>query len=334
MSVALRRIIGPLALVALFIVGDVAPAMAQRSSSDERLRDRLRRIERDINELQDQVDQQPSSTASQSEAFSPAPQNENLPATALLNERVDTLDRSVRDLTGQVEEMQFLINRLSQQMEQVTADFDYRLRALEGNLGPNDPGPSASGNTLGASMARAANTDTNGGSSVMDITPAPVTTGNVEVGNQGAPLPGASQPRSLGAISASRLSGSEEADFEIGMQLLRQGDFLGAESTFQQYISSYPESDQMGEAYFWLGESLYVRGLYSDAATSYLTSARDFGDSTKAPDSLLKLGMSLAALGQVDQACSAFAQVGRSYPDASSRVERNVTREQAANNCS
>ena len=330
MLMAAKRIAGPLAILVLFTFATVAPASAQRTNEAQRLRDRLEQMERDIRMLQAQVRDQPEerqvAAPAPAESYTSEVRNTNLPATALLNQRIDDLDGAVRGLTGEMEELQFLVNRLSNQLERVTEDFDYRLRALEGNLGPGEGAPMASYGPTGAPQSQDLG--------VMDVNPAPVNSGDVDVGFQGAPLPGAGQPTTLGSVSASRLAGNEEADFEIGMQLLRQGDFAGAEVNFQQFIGAYPDSDQMGEAYFWLGESLYVRGLFSDAATSYLTSARDFGDSSKAPDSLLKLGMSLASLGQVDQACSAFNQVSRSYPDASTRVTRNVSREQAANNCS
>lgn len=333
MLAAVKRVAGPLALMALFIFGTIGPAMAQRTTANQRARDSIERMERDIRNLQTQVqnlqdEQEEDAGSARTESFTSTIRSENLPATALLSERMDSLDNAVRGLTGEVEELQFLVNRLSNQLERVTEDFDYRLRALEGNLGPGE----------GAPVSAYGPTTMNESADVMAITPAPAITGNVEEGFLAAPrqdtMAGAGQPRNLGTVSTSRLGGSEEADFEIGMQLLRQGDFAGAETMFQNFISQYPDSDQLGESYFWLGESLYVRDLFADAATAYLTSARDFGDSTKAPDSLLKLGMSLAAMGQVDQACGAFNQVSRSYPDASNRVIRNVSREQNANNCS
>ncbi len=343
MGVALKPVVGPLVLVAMLVVGSVVPAMAQRTSPDGRLRTKIERMEQDLRDLERYVYNRPQPAAPQSEdagilgAAADSPGSTNLPATAILSERVDNLDEAVRTLTGQVEELNFRVRQLSQQLERVMADFDYRLRALEGNAGPRPSGPYSS--TLGGVGGGAGP----GATRNLSVTAAPAGAGGVDVGFPTAPpgeaalvgsdMAGAGAPRSLGSVSASRLSGSEETDFEIGMQLLRQGDFDGAQTTFQDFVAGYPESDKLGEAHFWLGESLYVRGLYADAATAYLTSARDHADGDKAADSLLKLGMSLAALGQTDQACSAFDQVARSYPDASDRVTRNVARERAANSC-
>jgi len=319
MNVALKSFVGPLAVAAVLMVGAAAPAEAQRRAGDvseRQLIEAVRQLQQDVGDLERYIYNSPEQPGTQGGAPATASDG-NLPATALLSERVDNLEGSVRNLTGEVEQLTFRVNQLSQRMETVIADMDLRLRQLEGG--------GSSGATYSSTLA-----PDQGGTMTMNA--APMGGGDVDTGFV-APAGSAGAPQTLGMVSASTLAGDEDADFEIGMQLLRQGDFDGAQSTFEGFIESYPDSGRLGEANFWLGESLYVRGRYADAATAYLTSARDHADGEKAPDSLLKLGMSLAALGQTDQACSAFDQVARSYPDASERVSRNVARERSANNC-
>lgn len=318
MNVALKSFVGPLAVAAVLMVGGAAPAEAQRRAGDvseRQLIEAVRQLQQDVGDLERYVYNAPEQPSGGATVSVP---DGGLPATAILSERVDNLEASVRSLTGEVEQLNYRVNQLSQRMETVIADIDLRLRQLEGGGG-------SSGATYSSTLA-----PDQGGE--MAINAAPMGGGDVDTGFV-APSGGAGAPQTLGMVSATALAGNEDADFEIGMQLLRQGDFDGAQSTFEGFIESYPSSDRLGEANFWLGESLYVRGRYADAATAYLTSARDHADGEKAPDSLLKLGMSLAALGQTDQACSAFNQVARSYPNASERLSRNVARELAANNC-
>jgi len=325
MNVALKSFVGSVALAAVLIVGGILPAEAQtraRDVSERQLIEAVRQLQQDVSDLERYVynsPDQPAGTASGSAPATSGGGDSNLPATALLSERVDNLEISVRNLNGQVEQLNYRVDQLSQRMETVIADMDLRLRQLEGGSG-------SGGATYSSTLAP------DQGPQEMTMTAAPMGGGDVDTGFV-APAQGPGAPQTLGVVSANSLAGNEDSDFEIGMQLLRQGDFDGAQSTFQNFIQSYPDSSRLGEANFWLGESLYVRGRYADAANAYLTSARDYGDGEKAPDSLLKLGMSLAALGQTDQACSAFDQVARSYPNASERVSRNVARERAANNC-
>lgn len=333
MPVATRRFAGMFLGLGLIFLMSAFPATAQYGSNPQDLQARIDRLERELQDLQRYTYQgppAPSSNSGGSGSYTSTVRAEdsNLPATAVLSRRVDEMEFAVRDMTGEVERLTFRVNQLSEQLERFMGDVDYRLRALEGNLAPGESAPLA-GTMPGGSTRPLAAAPTN--------SPAPSDILGVEADmteSSGPPaMAGASQPQLLGAISASRLSGTEDADFEIGMQLLRQGDFAEAQDTFQQFIDAYPNSSRAGEAHFWLGESLFVRGAYADAASAYLTSARDYGGDAKAPDSLLKLGMSLAALGQTTEACSAFDQVGRAYPNASDRVQRNVARERAANNC-
>lgn len=319
MNVALKSFVGSLALVAVFVVAGSMPADAQRRAGDvseRQLIEAVRQLQQDVGDMERYIYNSPRDSFGD-EGTAPASSADELPATAILSQRVDNLENSVRNLTGQVEQLNYRVNQLSQRIETVIADMDLRLRALEGTSGPS---------TYSSTLTP------DNGNREMNIATAPTQTGDVETGFV-APSSGPGAPQSLGVVSANSLSGSEDADFEIGMQLLRQGDFQGAQTTFEDFIQTYPESERLGEASFWLGESLFVRNQYADAATAYLTSARDHADGEKAPDSLLKLGMSLAALGQTEQACSAFNQVARSYPDASERVTRNVARERSANNC-
>jgi len=319
MTVALKSFIGPTALLIVAIIAGIAPATAQRRAGDpseRQLVEAVRQLQQDVGDLERYIYNSPPPSETETNLTT----GENLPATALLNERADNLEISVRNLTGQVEELNFRVNQLSQRLETVIADFDLRLRSLEGS-GPAPLGSSNYSSTYGPDVA----------SGPMPFEAAPVTTGDVTV--EVVPLPDPQGPQVLGVVSVASLSGSEDTDFEMGMQMLRQGDFQSAHSMFEGIIQNYPDSGRLGEVNFWLGESLYVQSQFSDAATAYLTSARDYGEGEKAPDSLLKLGMSLAALGQVEQACGAFDQVAVSYPNASERVTRNVAREQAANSC-
>jgi len=319
MKLAVKSFVGPLVLVAAIAVAGIAPADAQRRAgevSERQLIEAVRQLQQDVGDLERYIYNAPPPEDGGVGAGATSATSDSLPATAILSERVDNLEASVRSLTGQVEELNFRVNQVSQRLETVIADFDLRLRSLEGVSGPSNY----------------SSTYEPVSSSEMTIARAPTQAGDVDVGFA-APATGVGAPQTLGVVSSASLAGDPDADFEIGMQLLRQGDFTGAQSTFENFITTYPENDRLGEANFWLGESLYVRGQYADAATAYLNSARDYGDGEKAPDSLLKLGMSLAALGQTDQACSAFDQVARSYPNATDRVSRNVARERAANNC-
>jgi tol-pal system protein YbgF len=101
---------------------------------------------------------------------------------------------------------------------------------------------------------------------------------------------------------------------------LLQLQYGEAETGFREFLAKYPDHNLAGSAQFKLGETFYAQQNYSEAAQNYLTGYKQFPKSRRAADSLLKLGLSLNKLGQKDQGCAALGSVGSEFPKA---VEAN-----------
>jgi tol-pal system protein YbgF len=101
---------------------------------------------------------------------------------------------------------------------------------------------------------------------------------------------------------------------------LLQLQYQDAESGFKDFLTKYPDHNLAGSAQFKLGETFYAQQNYSEAAQNYLTGYKQYPKSRRAADSLLKLGLSLNKLGQKDQGCAALGSVGSEFPKA---VEAN-----------
>jgi tol-pal system protein YbgF len=101
---------------------------------------------------------------------------------------------------------------------------------------------------------------------------------------------------------------------------LLQLQYQDAESGFKDFLTKYPDHNLAGSAQFKLGETFYAQQNFSEAAQNYLTGYKQYPKSRRAADSLLKLGLSLNKLGQKDQGCAALGSVGGEFPKA---VEAN-----------
>lgn len=112
---------------------------------------------------------------------------------------------------------------------------------------------------------------------------------------------------------------------EDGQQKLAEGDFTGAQNAFRQYLDLYPEAGDAGEVSFWLGESYFVKGGYADAADAYIASMRKAPNGEMAPEALVGLAATLRELGKKTEACSALDSLPSQYPNASADV-RNKAR--------
>ncbi len=215
-------------------------------------------------------------------------------AAARFEVRLSQMERSIRELTGKIEDLAYKVK----QAEKFQASVDERLRALEQgrNTGPRTPTDRT------APPSRNDRTDTTPPS---DRTAAPVT------------LP-AGPP-------------AEQYRFAIG--LLRKARYTAAAAAFKQFIRLHPRHRLAGNAHYWLGEAYYVQGDYREAAIQFADGFQKFPKHPKAPDILLKLGMTMAKLNKNQEACATLAELRRRFPRASSHIRRAAAAERRKLGC-
>lgn len=249
-------------------------------------------------------------------------------AQAELTLRMERLENTVRQLTGQVEQLQF------------------RLQQLEAGR-PGAPAaalPPPTANRAPVSVPQSA-----------PLAPPPGTAAPAQAGRRSdafdpgmAPdAPGAPQPlgspTSASAAGAVPAAGTQVAGlppsntprdlFDLGSGYIQRQDYAAAEQTFRQFLQTYPTDRLVPEATYFLGESLFQRRDYKDAAESFLQVSTKYPNAPRAPEALLRLGQSLSALNEREAACATLGEVDRKYPRASSSVRQAVEREQKRAGC-
>ena len=115
--------------------------------------------------------------------------------------------------------------------------------------------------------------------------------------------------------------GSPKQQYDFSFQILRKGDFAGAEAAFTAFLEQHPDDPLAGNAQYWLGETFYVRKNFPKAAEAFLKGFQNYSDSNKGPDSLLKLAMTLGAMDKPAEACAALAELEARYPDANPAIQ-------------
>ncbi|MBN9063529.1 MAG: tol-pal system protein YbgF [Rhizobiales bacterium 65-9] len=275
------------------------------------------------------------------------------PAELLL--RVTRLETQLRQMSGQIEALQFQNRKLEEELTRFRKDVDIRFEDLgkpaarSGGAAPpraGAPTPVSPPPAVGGRRSDAFDPDTHpespGVPRQLGSTPAspPLARSGSTQGDAimeedepgtrqaGAPLD-LSQPRAGGSPPPIGVSPPSQAraDFDVAMGMIQRGEYPAAEMAFRQFLQSHPRSALAPDATYWLGESYSQRNLHRDAAEQYLKVTTNWPQSARAADSMLKLGVSLAALGARDQACSTYREVDRKYPNASPGVKRGVERE-------
>ncbi len=278
------------------------------------------------------------------------------PDPAALSVRIDRLERDLRQLTGQNEELQHRVQTLEEQLRTSRANDPARATAApSAEPAPSAPAarppdPSSKPGRRADAFDPAAAPDAPGAPKPLGATTpsAPIAgaprAGAPPTGDPGAPLdiahgrlvgdkpattPGAADT----PVGAAILPAAPKDDFEDGAALLRAGKYESAEKAFTAFLAKNPKSRQAPAATFSLGDSFFLRGRHREAAEKYLEISTRYAQSPQAPDALLRLGQSLGAMGAKEQACAAFAEIGAKYSGAVGRLRESIDRENRKFGC-
>lgn len=222
--------------------------------------------------------------------------SDNAGLVAAMDERMNSIEGSVRQLNNRLDEQDYALGQLKQQFDLFKGDMEMRFQEL-----------SQKAATQQQAAPIASNTQSSGDTAVIS---------NVDT-SASQDLP-SDNPASL---------------YDAAFQSLREQKYERAESAFKNFMGRYPNDALAGNAQYWLGETYYVRGNYLEAAKIFAQGFQKYPKSSKAPDNLLKLGLSLAQNGKNKEACLTFHQLGIQYPSAAAVIKQRAESESKKLNC-
>ncbi|WP_404426270.1 tol-pal system protein YbgF [Thalassospira australica] len=328
------------ALMGMTVLGS-ASALAQESNMTRQ----VEQLRKDLDLLQRYVYREgvPSGGVPDSGGAS-----DGSPAAARQQVQINEIERSITQLTGQIEEFDFRIRKIEDRLERLVSDVDFRLSQLEGGA------PSASGQT-GAAPSAAAGEGAAASATASNDRPNTEGTGQrVDdrgtqlfgvIENEGSPPAVPSGPANTSSSAPARTAsapagggvlpdGTPEEQYRYAFDLLRRQDFSAAETALAAFVKNHPDNALAGNAQYWLGETFYVREQYDQAAVAFTEGFQTYPDSSKAADNLLKLGMSLGNLGKNEDACTTFGHLISNFPNASAVVLDRARQESKNRGCS
>jgi tol-pal system protein YbgF len=136
----------------------------------------------------------------------------------------------------------------------------------------------------------------------------------------GGAAPAAAVPGQPGAPAPPTPSAPPPGVSPQKMYELAWGDYVGAQynlavSGFENYIRTFPRSEQAGDAQYFIGESYYQQGMFREAAGAFDRGISDYPNSKRVPDMYFKRGMAQNALGQTDRARESWEFVVKTFPN-------------------
>ncbi|MGH1457140.1 MAG: tol-pal system protein YbgF [Alphaproteobacteria bacterium] len=241
--------------------------------------------------------------------------------------RFQQMEKEIRRLTGQIEEQNFEIRRLKNELSKVTGDLDVRVRDLEGgNGGASAVAPPPYNQSGSSSYTSQSSFDDEEEevdekpSGSFQYTP-PKETQTLGTMNK-SPDTGEVRP-SVGAAQA----------YEYAYSFIKARDFSRAENEFGKFMGEYPNDPLISNAKYWYGETFYVRGNYEKSARIFAEGYQQFPKGPKAASNLLKLGMALSGMGKSDDACIAYKQLKSEYSGSAVSLLKRADTEMAKINC-
>ena len=271
--------------------------------------------------------------------------------------RLNALEQQVRELNGRIEELNFFILQMQEELRRQKEDNEFRFQDLEGGAGGAAAGGTGEQRGDAAPALPRPGTDTaeaapeagaivegetafnerDGADSedvvlgdpprelgTIDVAPDGTVTGSLE------PAPGAAGDSLASGLGA---GASGKAVYERGYEFALAGDWTRAEEMFRLHAERFADDATAPQATYWLGEALLAQGRNEEAAEILLDGHGNHAESDWAPDMLLKVGVAMARLGNRDIACATFEEVQRLYPRLPQRTAKLIDDERAAATC-
>lgn len=273
-------------------------------------------------------------------------------ATAM---RMDRLERELRRLTGQNEELQHRVQLLEEQLRAARPEPPHVEAVPRGSTAPPAVAQAASPAPTGANAGKrgdvfdpAAQPSAPGAPKPLGTT-APSAPLDAAARPSGAataaPVREAGQPLDIAhgrlvgdqappaeIAAAPALPGPKE-EYDQAVAALRAGKYEEAERSLTTFLSKNGKGKLAAAATFNLGESFFLRGRHREAAEKYLEISTKFSDSPQAPEAMLRLGQSLSAMGAKEQACASYSEINVKFPRAASRIREAAQRESKKIQC-
>ena len=274
-----------IALLALCFVAQngMAEMLSSEELSYQRTQDRLERLEKDINIMQQQVFKGDAKFSKKDRAKSPK-----------LEVQISNLEEQIRELNGKLEEAEFNSRSVSDKLDSVVADIEFRLNALEKSV--KDEPKKINESKLQDESGLVSKVEKTSEDLTLDLTDS--------------------------------ISGYDKA-----FSYLRKSEYERAEVEFKNFIAHNKGIDLISNAYYWLGETYYVRKNYEQSAVHFLKGYQELPKGNKASDNLMKLAMSLGKLGKKQEACATFAKMLKEFSKVEDSVKKKVGEEKALLKC-
>ncbi len=296
-------------------------SFAQQDKMNELL-DRLEKIQKDIQTLEKAVYSKNVALPSDNVVV-----NEALTRQLA---KISELEKQIQQMTSKFEENNYKLQQLSDRLNKVSNDSQFRFQQLESNKTISEKvsapkevilekAPTVKKNETNILNSEEVNKE----EEENVIQEQPVQSENIKLKEK------VNKPKTK---VLPKVSIAEQ--YKYATNIMKSGDFEKAEIAFKEFVDTHSKHELAGSAQFWYGETFYIRQLYEDAAAAFLDGYQKYPNSPKASENLLKLGVTLAELGEIEQGCKMIINLKKAYPKTDASILQKSSYEKKRFNCS
>ncbi|WP_319526345.1 tol-pal system protein YbgF [uncultured Desulfosarcina sp.] len=122
------------------------------------------------------------------------------------------------------------------------------------------------------------------------------------------------QPSKPPAKAAAAKPASDQALYLEAKRAFDDGRLEASRKGFEQLITTYPASQQADNAQFWIGETYYREKWYEKAILEYQKVIEKYPSGNKIPAALLKQGLAFVKIGETNNARLVLKELIDKYP--------------------
>lgn len=217
------------------------------------------------------------------------PSSGNVASSAALIDKIQSLQREVQELRGQLEVQAHDLKLLQQQQVAFYKDLDTRLSgSVSAKATPEKPS--------------------------MDLS-----VGANEPARVNAPVEKVTKSATAHTAVVVPVSRANPADEQISYlaayELVKNKRYDDALSSMNLFVQKYPSGGYTANAQYWLGELYLVKKDYAAAIEHFNVVLKQFPTSAKSAASMLKVGYAYVEMGNKPEAQKYLQQVVRAYPN-------------------
>ena len=107
---------------------------------------------------------------------------------------------------------------------------------------------------------------------------------------------------------------AEVKAYDAALNQFKLGNYQTSIVAFQNFLTTYPDSQQVSSAQYWIGNAYYALRDYKMAIAAQQKLLASWPDSAKAPDAMLNIASCQAEMGEAKAARETLQSLLKKYP--------------------